>query len=502
MAITLGNGTVTFGDNTVQATAENYPTKLMDTTHQNNPYRHSFVIMSDGGVKAWGYNATGILGTGDTTVVPGVGDVGFPPSFPGAASIYTNRTLNSFCIDVNGQLWSWGRNDYGSAGNGTAVAIYTPYNASNNASNSIYGKTVTYVAVPNGQEEIDFVMVLCSDGTVHACGYNGYGQCGDGTTTNRYNFVRCGALAGVTSISCGRERYTSCMAISSGVMYNWGYNGDYELGTGNTTSSSSPASRMTGSLSGKTATYVTNGYLCQFVLCSDNTLHGVGNQQQGQLGIGNTTVYSTFQQMRTGVQSVVAGGYDYPLTVIITTSNTVYFAGNDSYIIPYTVNTPYYTYDIYGHVTGGPFNSWSKVITNGWYQVTGWSGTVSKVGWMGTGGYNSLFVMNTAGTIYSYGRNGYGQLGAGRPDQPNVFMPYGSLTTGNTDPNTGTIIGPLTVCCDAAADFSTVGEADLTGICILTNKKKVKYSGYGGDYASGATQAYTKWVPTTVNLNG
>jgi hypothetical protein len=110
--------------------------------------------------------------------------------------------------------------------------------------------------------------------------------------------------------------------------------------------------------------------------------------------------------------------------------------------------------------------------------------------------------MNTAGTIYAYGRNGYGQLGVGHVYIDIISMPYGSLTTGGTDPNTGNIIGPLTVCCDAASDFSTVGESDFTGLCILTRKNKVKYSGYGGDYATGYAQGYTTWVPTTVHLNG
>ena len=45
---------------------------------------------------------------------------------------------------------------------------------------ALYGKTV--VAIAAGAYHS---LALCSDGTVAAWGYNGYGQLGDNTTTNR-----------------------------------------------------------------------------------------------------------------------------------------------------------------------------------------------------------------------------------------------------------------------------------------------------------------------------
>ena len=500
MSAILGNGSVTFGDGTIQSSNAvnslkssgfNYPVALMNTSQQNSAYRHAMVIMADGGVKGWGYDQTYNLGTGNTGTNRNFpADVGFPNDFPGAAQVFTCSNLVSFCIDVNGQLWSWGRNDYGSCGNGTASPLPFPQNVSLLSSGSIYGKTVTSVSTPCGTEGIDFVMVLCSDGTVHAAGYNGYGQCGDGTTTNRSYFVRCGSLTGVTALSCGRERYTACSAVAGGALYTWGYNGDAQVGQGNTTSNVYSPVQRGNSLAGKTVTAVGHNQLCAYALCSDGTLHGCGNQNYGQFGVGNRSQYSTYTQINTNVASFNASHYDYSICTVIKNDGTVYYAGYEGYIIPYTINTPYYTYDIYGSVTGGPYNSWSQSITNGWYQLTGMTGTPQKVIHYGTGSYNSIAVLMTSGVIYAYGYNGNGNLGVGLTW---TNVPFGS------DGSNG-YQGPQKVKCDLAADIGCFGTSNIAVLMILTRKGMLKITGYPADMQIPMQQSVI-YVPTTVPLN-
>lgn len=500
MSAILGNGTVTFGDGTIQSTnAVNslasvgfqYVSKLMNTSQQNGAYRHGFAIMSDGRVKGWGYDQTYTLGTGRTSVDREYPvDVGFPDDFPGADQVFTCSNLAAFCIDVNGQLWSWGRNDYGSCGNGTASPVSVPQNVSLLSSGSIYGKTVTFVSTPPGPEGIDFVMVLCSDGTAHAAGYNGYGQIGDGTTTNRVYFTRCGTLTGVTAISCGRERYTSCSAVASGALYTWGYNGDYQVGQGNATSNVYSPVQRGNSLAGKTVTAVGHNQLCAYALCSDGTLHGCGNQNYGQLGVGNRSAYSTYIQINTNVASFNASHYDYAICTVIKTDNTVYYAGYEGYIVGATINTPYYTHDIYGTVTGGPYDSWTQNVTNGWYQLTGMTGTPQKVIHYGSGSYNVIAVLMTSGVIYAYGYNGEGNTGTGSTW---AYIPIGyEGSTGYT--------GPLRVKCDLAADIGSLGYSNIGCLMVLTRKGKLKLSGHPADYQSGGLQRSTVAVPTLIPL--
>ena len=83
---------------------------------------------------------------------------------------------------------------------------------------------------------------LISDGTVTCWGYNGAGQLGDGSTTDRNVPVAVtgGVLAGktVTDITAG-SGYT-CALISDGTVTCWGYNGDGQLGDGSNTARNVP----------------------------------------------------------------------------------------------------------------------------------------------------------------------------------------------------------------------------------------------------------------------
>lgn len=474
MATILGNGNITFGDNTAQSTAPRTAAKLMNCDDQNTAYRHAFAIMSDGTVMGWGYDQTYTLGTGRTGIDRQLPvQVGFPPSFPGASEVHTQHNLASCCIDVNGQLWTWGRNDYGSCGIGSTANVKSPTNVSLIVNNSIYGKTVVQVAYPCGIQDVPFILVRCSDGTVHACGYNGYGQCGNGNTTDQYYFVRCGTLTGVTHIACGRQQYTACAAVVSGSMYVWGYNGDYQLGTGNNVSSSTPSLRNNGSLAGKTVTKVGASYRTLYALCSDNTLHGMGNQADGEFGVGTTTNYTTPVQCNTNVASFMSASYDGPIVSIIKTDNTVWWAGHANGMTPLVVTAT----DAYGNPT-----AYGNSNTRLWYQVTGWSGTPQKVIHTGTGGYKTLYILTTAGYVYTIGYNNLGQGGTGDDSSP-------YLTT-----------NAQLVKCDLASDISCYGDGYDTCLMILTRKGVVKVSGTHANWANGSGVYDSINVPAPLNL--
>ena len=488
---------VLFPDGTSQTTSASktindlgfvFPVKLRNTDDNHQGYRNMTVIMSDGRVKGWGYNQAYNLGDGHTGVNRNnVVDVAFPPDFPGAYELHAAHNIVACCIDVNGQLWTWGRNDQGSCGIGSTAAVPIPRNVSLLPANSIFGKVVTQVAYPNGQEGVDFILVLCSDGTVHACGYNGFGQCGNGNTTQQTSFVQVrlsggGTFSGVTQISCGRERYTTCGAVSNGTLYVWGYNGDANLGNGNTTSNIfNPQPRTNGSLSGKTVVSCDAGLLTFYALCSDKTLHGWGNSNYGQLGTGARSQYTTPVQINTNVSSINAGGWDYPIATIIKADNTAWFAGEQSnLLIP--------EFDNYGTIIG-----WIG-LTNQWYQLVGLpvGQTIKKVTHGGSrdggGSYNYIHVLMTNGYVYAYGYNGYGQLGVGS----NINAWNG------TDPYTGVNTGPKLVNIDPVEDMAPYGAGAGCQMAFLTKKGKVKICGHNGDF--GVLMQNDVRSPTTVPL--
>ena len=90
-------------------------------------------------------------------------------------------------------------------------------------------------------------VLLKSDGTVWAMGYNGYGRLGDGTTTSRSNPVQVidsggSVFTGVHSISAGFSH--TLYLKSDGIAWSVGYNGSGQLGDGTTISRSNPVQVM------------------------------------------------------------------------------------------------------------------------------------------------------------------------------------------------------------------------------------------------------------------
>lgn len=87
-------------------------------------------------------------------------------------------------------------------------------------------------------------LVLLSDGTIRALGYNGLGQLGDGTTTNRTSPV---TVSGITKAKFISTFYRSSYSLNNdSTIKAWGENGLYQLGDGTTTNRNSAVTMSTG----------------------------------------------------------------------------------------------------------------------------------------------------------------------------------------------------------------------------------------------------------------
>jgi alpha-tubulin suppressor-like RCC1 family protein len=82
----------------------------------------------------------------------------------------------SLILKTDGTLWACGYNYYGQLGDGTTATRYTPVQVMSGVRSMAAGE--------------HFSLILKTDGTLWACGYNYYGQLGDGTTTTRSTPVR------------------------------------------------------------------------------------------------------------------------------------------------------------------------------------------------------------------------------------------------------------------------------------------------------------------------
>jgi len=236
------------GDGTVSCWGENNDGQLGDgtTTNRSTPMvvegvsdaveialgiGHSCALLGEGTVSCWGNNGDGQLGDGTTTnrltpvMVEGVSDA-VEIAVGGAVSCARNRDGNVSC---------WGYNAYGQLGDGTATTTNQP----------------TPVTVPLLSDAVEISVgastscVRFGDGTVSCWGVNENGELGDGTTTDRFNpmtvVVTPITVVGVSDaveVTTGGSH--SCVRHRDGAVSCWGYNGDGQLGDGTTSNRSTP----------------------------------------------------------------------------------------------------------------------------------------------------------------------------------------------------------------------------------------------------------------------
>ena len=217
----------------------------------------------------------------------------------GAASVTSNS------VPGYGQLWSWGYNGYNQLGLGSIATT------NNYVQPTIYGLTTTW-STSTSQARIN-PMWIQANGSLWAWGYNGYGQLGTNNTTQYSSPKQIGALTNWLQVS---GAYTTAAIKTDGTLWTWGYNGNGQLGLGNTNSYSSP--KQVGSLTHWRQVSVSGDGTTHHVLAvkTDNTLWAWGYNGNGQLGTANTTNYSSPKQI--GASSIWAGvvaGYQFSLAV-------------------------------------------------------------------------------------------------------------------------------------------------------------------------------------------
>lgn len=226
---------------------------------------HTITLLDDGTVWAWGYNNKGQLGDGTTA------DRTTPVKLQLLSSVKSiscgaNHTL---AVKNDGTVWAWGNNGYGQLGNGETIDRSAPVQVSN-----LTG--VKQVFSTNNC----YSVALKEDGTVWAWGNNEYGQLGDGTKTNKSTPVQVIGLSSIKSIVCSTS---FCLALKTdGTVWAWGANGYGQLGDGTTIARTTPVQ-----VSGLTSVKELSAslYSC-FALKQDGSVWSWGYNGNYELGDG------------------------------------------------------------------------------------------------------------------------------------------------------------------------------------------------------------------------
>ena len=178
---------------------------------------HSLALLERGEVYGWGRNATGQLGDGTTK------DQKHPQlikALPGKAIALAAGGEFSLALLESGEVYNWGRNNYGQLGDGTTKDQKHPQ-----LIKALPGKAIAIAAGAFHS------LVLLESGKVYNWGRNNYGQLGDDTTEllKRPQLIKA-LPAKVVGIAAGT--FHSLVLLENGVVYGWGWNGYGQIGGG------------------------------------------------------------------------------------------------------------------------------------------------------------------------------------------------------------------------------------------------------------------------------
>ncbi|MFC9097934.1 RCC1-like domain-containing protein [Streptomyces sp. NPDC057072] len=301
---------------------------------------HSLALRKDGTVLAWGNNGGGQLGDGTSTNrrtpvrVCAPGQTAPCTQFLTHVHTITAHGGHSLALRKDDTVVAWGTNGFGQLGDGTTTNRRTPVRVCAPGQTAPCTQFLTHVhAIAAGRTHS---LALGKDGTAFAWGENGFGELGDGTTTNRRAPVRVCApgqtapcsrfLTQVHAIGAGR---THSLALrDGGAALAWGNNGAGQLGDGTTTNRRTPVPVCAPGQTAPCSRFLTHvstitaGGRHSLALAKDAAL-AWGNNDLGQLGDGTTTDRNTPVR-------VCAPGQTAPCTRFLTHVHTIDGGGQHS----------------------------------------------------------------------------------------------------------------------------------------------------------------------------
>ena len=282
-------------------------------------YYSSYCLTRSGTVFAFGSNSFGQLGLGSTT------DMLIPTEVTALSSEVIVKVVaghqHTCFLTSEGKLWSVGKNSDGQLGNGTNTDSSTVISLHQSGSvlenvflidvlcgeRSIVALTSTglycwgFGAMGNlglgNQLSYNVPQVLSvgftaefisgvghslfagdDTGSLHATGYNYFGELGLGDTTFRTTFTNMTTSLSGNVVGVSSRNNSTLMLTSTGAVYGCGRNHNNQLAPGSTDNRIVPTLISSSEFGGDTATQVATGGYSSYVLTSAGNLYGIGSQ--------------------------------------------------------------------------------------------------------------------------------------------------------------------------------------------------------------------------------
>lgn len=270
----------------------------------------SLSIKTDGTLWAWGQGANGKLGLGNTTSYSSPKQVGALTTWSSIAG----GGEHTMAITTGDALWTWGGNGSGQLGLGNITSYSSPKQV---------GALTTWFKIVGGYA---FTIATKTDGTLWAWGVNNTGQLGQGDITSRSSPVQVGVLTNWSAIAAG---YGYTIATKTdGTLWTWGQNGNGQLGLGTSGGASYRSSPVqVGALTTWSKIGSTND--STYAIKTDGSLWDWGMNGDGQLGLGNVTSYSSPKQVGALTTWSIVNGGGTQFAIAVKTNGTLWSWGRN-----------------------------------------------------------------------------------------------------------------------------------------------------------------------------
>lgn len=388
---------------------------------------HSMATTITGILYAWGLNVYGQLGNLSSTTKNSPVLVS-TPVVTSWTSIAAGDGI-SISITSGSQLYGWGSNSNYQVG-------YPPSNGGNISSPVLVytlGPSLSWTAISAG---FTHTLAISTIGVLYAWGDGGSGQLGNNSLVNAIYPTPVSGPASTSWNAVAAGQVYSLAITTAGILYGWGYNTNYNLGTITNTQVSSPV--LVSSPAGLSWSVVSAGVSTSFAITTQGILYSWGVSHLGELGqLGNTSASSpslVSGPASTSWAAVSAGSNSWN-TYAITSTGILYAWGDNgngqlgiNTIATISVSSPVL-------VSGPAGASWSVVSQGSNYGLAiattgvlyGWgnnsSGNAGLWGVMspvqvGLSSWNAIAAgdqhsigVTVAGLLYAWGKNTAGQLG-------------------------------------------------------------------------------------------
>jgi len=393
-------------------------------------HRTCFLLRKDGKVMYWGESHNGSNGMGNTTetVNPTLHDN--LNAIPGGIKHIGGNTGDSHAkcaISGNGKLYTWGYNGHGSLGRNN-VSNYEnqgPWLVDTQSSN-------TFTRCLSGYYTN---FALQDNGYLWGCGYNGAYELADGSTTNRYQFVRLN-IENVMDFCV--THHLGIAVTTNNTVYMWGNDNNSAMGGLGTRTTPTQLTTLDGKNIVKVRCSHQNGY----AISSDGKLYAWGQGTYSMLpngstgNVGTPTEMTWFSRKNIRLVDLECGWHTNTVCLALDDQGNMYVWGQDGVGAlgdevdapnnthwPFLLKTNIETISV-GHTECGCIDKFGQVYTwgNGTRGAQNWiHGVISD-----THIYHPTSNNLSTGTTLIY--DGYDTLKLGKNSSVTSTITYGSNT--------------------------------------------------------------------------